>query len=216
MKVLNLGELTLVDSMGNDLSVVRAARISNGAVLPDWRTTADEKLIRYLAEHKHTSPFEHVTAQFYVKAPIFVIREWMRHRTLSYNEISARYKKMKPEFFYPKKVRIPDPANKQGSIEVDSGIFALEAQYATAYDSATRAYNHMIEHGVARELARAVLPVGTYSEMYVTGNLLNWMKFYKLRSSMDAQQEIRQYADAIGSELEKIAPISVAALRYNL
>lgn len=216
MKVLNLGELTLVDSMGSDASTVRAARISNGASMPAWRDTADPKLIRFLAEHHHTSPFEHITATFYVKAPIFVIREWMRHRTLSYNEISGRYTKLKTEFFYPDKVRIPDPANKQGSIEVDGGLFALDAQYSTAYDAAAKAYSHMLEHGVARELARSVLPVGTYSEMYATGNLLNWMKFYKLRSSPDAQKEIRDYADAVIVELEKIAPLSVAALRYNL
>ena len=216
MKVLNLGELTLVDSMGSDLSVVQGARISNGAALPEWRDGSDEKLIRFLAEHKHTSPFEHVTASFYVKAPIFVFREWMRHRTLSYNEMSGRYKKLKPEFFFPDKVRIPDPANRQGSVEVDSGLFALDANYSLAYDAAWTSYETMLEHGVARELARAVLPVGIYSEMIVTGNLLNWAKFWKLRVSPDAQLEIRKYAEAIGDELDKIAPLSFAALRYNL
>lgn len=216
MRVLNLGELTLVDSMGSDLSVVQGARISNGAAMPEWRGASDEKLIRFLAENHHTSPFEHVTAKFYVKAPIFVFREWMRHRTLSYNEMSGRYKKLRPEFFYPEKVRIPNPDNRQGSIEVDSGMPALMDHMDKAYAVAWQEYEEMLLHGFARELARSVLPVGIYSEMIVTGNLLNWMKFYKLRSSMDAQQEIRMYADAIGEELTKIAPLSFAALRYNL
>lgn len=216
MKVLNAGSLELADWMGSDLSVARAARISNGAVMPEWRGEPDERLIRYLAEHHHTSPFEHVVASFFVKAPIFVLREWMRHRTLSYNEMSARYRQLEPEFFYPDKVRIADPRNKQGSIEVDSGLAALWANYQNAYDAAWDSYEQMLQHGVARELARSVLPVGIYSEMLVTGNLLNWMRFVKLRRSMDAQQEIREYANGVAEILAERVPLSQAALAANL
>lgn len=216
MKILTHGEVTLVDSMGNDLSVVQGARISNGAALPEWRDGSDDKLIRFLAEHGHTSPFEHVTLKFYVKAPIFVLREWMRHRTLSYNEMSARYTKLRPEFWLPDKVRIPDPRNKQSSVEVDGQLESVHTRMTRAYDVAWYEYEEMLLHGVAREMARSVLPVGIYSEMIVSGNLLNWMRFYKLRATAEAQQEIRAYAYAIGDLIGAVAPESYAALRRNL
>lgn len=214
MDVLNAGRVELVDHMGSDASVVQAARISNGAVMPDWRGAPDEKLIRFLAQHDHMTPFEHATFKFYVKAPIFVIREWQRHRTFSYNELSARYKKLKPEFFYPAQVRVPDPENKQSSIISDDQsmkqtmLFCMHDAYTKAWDE----YEWMIEEGISRELARSVLPVGTYSEMYVTGNFRNWMHWWFLRSSGDAQQEIRDYAHAVGEQIEKIMPISFSAL----
>jgi thymidylate synthase (FAD) len=215
VNVLNLGKIELVEHMGSDQSVVRAARISNGAVMPDWRGAPDEKLIRFLAQHKHMTPFEHNSFEFYVKAPIFVIREWQRHRTFSYNELSARYKKLKPEFYIPDQVRVPDPANKQSSIPVDNNHWrmSVKEQLFDAYTKAWEVYEGLVESGVAREIARAVLPVGIYSEMYVTGNLRNWMHFYKLRNSPDAQYEIRVYADAIGLYLQEHMPISFDALK---
>jgi thymidylate synthase (FAD) len=130
--------------------------------------------------------------------------------------MSARYRQLEPEFFYPDKVRIADPRNKQGSIEVDSGLAALWANYQNAYDAAWDSYEQMLQHGVARELARSVLPVGIYSEMLVTGNLLNWMRFVKLRRSMDAQQEIREYANGVAEILAERVPLSQAALAANL
>lgn len=212
--VLNAGELELVDFMGSDASVVQAARISNGAVMPDWRGAPDERLIKFLAEHEHMTPFEHATFKFYVKAPIFVFREWQRHRTFSYNELSARYKKLEPEFYYPEKARIPDPNNKQSSIEVDDTL--LEAQLKLSmldsYIKAWEEYEKMLNMGIAREIARAVLPVGIYSEMYVTGNFRNWMHFYNLRSTDEAQYEIRQYAYAVGNYLNTKMPLSFKAL----
>ena len=212
--VLNAGKVELVDFMGSDLAVVQAARISNGAVLPDWRDVKDEKLINYLAEHGHMTPFEHATFKFYVKAPIFVIREWQRHRTFSYNEMSARYKELKDEFFYPSQVRVPDPKNRQSSIPSGDIFLISDTNDAMerAYDEAWKQYQWMLQGGVARELARSVLPVGIYSEMYVTGNFRNWMHWWQLRSSLDAQQEIRDYADVIGITLLNKMPISFNAL----
>lgn len=214
VQVLNAGALELVDFMGSDASVVQAARISNGAVMPDWRGAPDERLINFLAEHEHMTPFEHATFKFYVKAPIFVFREWQRHRTFSYNELSARYKKLKPEFYYPEVVRIPDPENKQSSIEVEDYELqrTMNNCLIDSYTKAWTEYEWMLDEGIAREIARAVLPVGIYSEMYVTGNFRNWMHFWKLRSSADAQYEIRQYADVLGDIFAEKMPISFNAL----
>lgn len=214
--VLNAGKVELVDSMGSDLSVVQAARISNGAAMPEWRDEKDENLIRYLADHDHMTPFEHATFKFYVKAPIFVIREWQRHRTFSYNEMSARYKKMKPEFYLPKTVRTQDPNNKQGSVESDDPELVGVAHVAMieSYDQAWASYEWMLEKGVAREQARSVLPVGIYSEMYVTGNFRNWMHWWWLRTGEGAQQEIRDYAHEVGEQIAEVMPLSFGAI-YN-
>lgn len=212
VQVLNAGAVELVDFMGSDKSVVQAARISNGAVMPDWRGAADEKLIKFLAQHDHMTPFEHATFKFYVKAPIFVIREWQRHRTFSYNEMSARYKKMKPEFFLPKNMRGPHPDNKQSSIEWDDDPTDEIGRMSLMYEMAWDAYDRMLRNGVAREIARAVLPVGIYSEMYVTGNFRNWMHWWWLRTGEGAQQEIRDYAHAVGEMLSEKMPISFNAI----
>jgi len=217
LKVLNLGEVTLVDSMGSDLSVVQAARISNGAAMPDWRGAPDERLIKFLAEHQHMTPFEHATFKFYVKLPIFVAREWQRHRTFSYNELSGRYKELKPEFYYPTTARVPDPNNKQSSIEPSDDLrddlnYMLGLDFGYVYEKAYAHYEEMIEAGITRELARCVLPLGMYTEMYVTGNFRNWMHWWDLRHTADAQYEIRMYAEAVGEILESIMPLSFKAL----
>jgi thymidylate synthase (FAD) len=204
--------------MGSDLAVVQAARISNGAVLPDWREIKDEKLINFLAEHGHMTPFEHIVFKFYVKAPIFVIREWQRHRTFSYNEMSARYKKLKPEFFFPNSLRVQDTTNKQSSLPIDDpALFEyVTADMKKSYDLSFDLYEIFLENNVAREIARSVLPVGIYSEMYVTGNLRNWMHWWQLRSGADAQQEIRDYAHAVGEIIMEKVPISFNALYHNM
>ena len=211
--VLNAGRVELVDSMGSDMSVVRAARISNGAAMPEWRGAPDERLIQFLAKNKHLSPFEHATFTFYVKAPIFVIREWQRHRTLSYNELSARYKELKPEFFMPDAPRVQDPKNKQSSVEVDAEamLVNMRVYMRHAYEQADEWYRKLLAAGIAREIARSVLPVGIYSEMYVTGNFRNWMQWFDLRSTPEAQAEIRQYAYAIAPYLVAKMPLSFQA-----
>lgn len=224
-QVLDRGEVTLVDFMGSDLSVVQGARISNGAALPDWRGAPDERLINFLAEHGHMSPFEHAVAKFYVKAPIFVAREWQRHRTFSYNERSGRYKNFDPEFYYPEHARVPDPQNKQSSVEVsdiepyDDSIEPIkrimDANIADAYHTSWSSYRAMLDTGIAREVARIVLPLSTYTEFYATGNFRNWMHFLSLRNGPEAQYEIRVYAQAIAEMLKEKMPLSYEALNAH-
>lgn len=203
-----------MDSMGDDLAVVQGARISNGAAMPEWRGAPDEKLINFLAENKHMSPFEHAVFKFYVKAPLFVVREWQRHRTFSYNERSGRYKKFEPEFYVPLYARIPDPNNKQSSVEKDDIYMAgyQGGAIVTAFEEAWKAYEAMLEKGIAREVARMVLPLNLYTEFIVTGNFRNWMHFLSLRNTPEAQLEIRVYAEAIAKVLEEKMPISFRAL----
>jgi len=214
VNVLDRGEVTLVDSMGDDLSVVQGARISNGAAMPDWRGAPDERLINFLAENGHMSPFEHAVFKFYVKAPLFVVREWQRHRTFSYNERSGRYKKFEPEFYVPSQARVPDPNNKQSSIfseDVDLNT-VLDNGFSLVLNQAWESYEYMLEVGVAREVARMVLPLNLYTEFIVTGNFRNWMHFLELRNTPDAQLEIRVYAEHIAEILEEKMPISFKAL----
>lgn len=216
--VLDHGFVRLVDSMGSDLSVVRAARVSYEAA---WRSGedqgSDERLIRYLWKHHHTTPFEAVTFTFEIHAPIFVFRQWHRHRTWSYNELSARYRPL-PEVFYT-----PDPAvigeqstdNKQGrkagtpslaeqrSGEVEKMVVACQAAFET--------YRGLLDAGWPRELARSVLPVNTYSHMFATVDLLNLMKFLTLRCDGHAQYEIRVYADAMLELIRSVVPVCVSA-----
>jgi thymidylate synthase (FAD) len=203
--------------MGDDHMVVQAARISNGAAKPEWRGAPDERLIYFLAEAGHTSPFEHNGFTFYIKAPIFIMREWMRHRTFSYNERSARYKELEAEFWVPNKARKQDPKNKQSSIYADDPGMDEYVEFITAeaYEAAFEYYEDLLERGVAREMARAVLPMGIYTEAYATGNFRNWMHFVKLRGSKDAQHEIQVYADAIHKMIAEKMPLSTDAFTKN-
>ena len=214
MKVLDKGELTLANFMGGDTSVVQSARISNGARMPEWRGAPDEKLIGYLAKNQHLSPFEHSVFSFYVKAPLFVVREWQRHRTFSYNERSGRYKKFEAEFYTPEHARVSDPNNKQSSIDSDDPRldYDLKALIQTAHNQAFRIYEELLEGGIAREMARMVLPLNLYTEFIVTGNFRNWMHFLELRNTPEAQFEIRVYAQEIAKVLEEKMPISYKAL----
>lgn len=214
--LLDHGYVRLVDSMGGDLSIVRAARVSYDAA---WRAGEDEgsdhRLIRYLWKNRHTTPFEAVTLTFEVHAPIFVFRQWHRHRTWSFNELSARYRELPEEFYVPDAAQIKAQAknNKQGrdgnldGSVIDAAQQAMRSVGATAFE----AYRSMLEAGVARELARSVLPVSTYSTMFATVNLLNLLKFLTLRCDAHAQYEIRVYADAMRDLAATIAPISIAA-----
>ena len=219
IEVLDHGFVRLVDSMGDDLSVVRAARVSYAAA---WRAGenegSDQRLIRYLWGHKHTTPFEAVTFTFEVKAPIFVFRQWHRHRTQSINELSARYREL-PTCYY-----LPDPAligvqstdNKQGrSLAVDDNTLEQRRKDVQDLDEAMRwlftIYEGLVERGWPKELARIVLPVSTYSHMFVTVNLLNLFKFLALRCDEHAQYEIRKYAEAMLRLITPIVPVSVAA-----
>lgn len=217
--VLDHGLVKLVDSMGSDLSVVRSARVSYNA---HWRAgeneSADAKLIGFLWRNQHMTPFESVTLTFYVKAPLFVLRQWHRHRTQSYNELSARYRETPNEFYVPRAEVIgqQSKSNKQ-TRDIDDALSAdqltLHEQQVNAYrqacESAFSAYRHLLDAGMPRELARAVLPLSTYSEMFATMNLRNLFHFLTLRDDLHAQWEIRQYAIVMKHLAWKVAPICV-------
>jgi thymidylate synthase (FAD) len=218
VSVLDHGFVRIVDSMGDDLSVVRAARVSYDAA---WRAGedqgSDQRLINYLWKNAHTSPFEAVTLTFEVKAPIFVFRQWHRHRTWSYNELSARYRELPEEFYLPDPVMIGEQAkdNKQGRVVSPEGD-ALERDFEVSLvenhcRAAFKLYRELLASGWPRELARSVLPVNTYSHMFATVDLLNLLKFLTLRCHEHAQYEIRVYADAMKELARTIAPVSIDA-----
>lgn len=192
------GFVKLVDMMGDDYRVLEAARVSTGSEARKGEDK-DRKLIRYLMANEHHTPFEKITFEFHVKCPIFVARQWFRHRIGSYNEASARYKEFVWETFMPNEWRLQDDKNKQGSKSALVAAESAKASYmvAQAYDSAKRAYEEMLRLGVARELARIVMPVGIYTEFFWTVNFRALLNFLKLRTDSHAQYEIRQYANEI-------------------
>jgi thymidylate synthase (FAD) len=251
--ILNHGVVRLLDFMGSDLHIVRAARVSYDAA---WRAgendANDKKLLRrlwrgkpeprcptladleesgdetagYTLEHwrpaplpelpKHSTPFEACTMTFEIMAPIFVFRQWHRHRTQSYNELSARYREL-PENCYlpePSVIGMQDPNNKQGRVyHLDSHMQAARIQetewvqdhYTACFDL----YRKLLKADWPKELARIVLPFGVYSHMFATMNLLNFFKFANLRCDPHAQYEIRVYAEAMLSMVADICPASV-------
>jgi thymidylate synthase (FAD) len=219
IKVLDHGFVRLVDSLGNDLSVVRAARVSFDAA---WRAGADAgsdaRLISYLWKHQHTSPFEAVVFRFEVKAPIFVLRQGHRHRTWSYNELSARYRELPEEFYVPDptEIGIQATSNRQGrALFVGDGIVAKrQGEVGLVCKQCERAfavYRELLASNWPRELARSVMPVATYSHMFATVNLLNLMKFWTLRSDPHAQHEIKVYSDAMRELVRPIVPVCIEA-----
>ena len=212
--VLDHGHVRLVDHMGSDLSIVRAARVSYDA---DWRagedTGSDHKLIGYLLRNRHTSPFEAVTFTFEVKAPIFVFRQWHRHRTWSFNEVSARYAELPEEFYVPdaEMLTTQHTSNKQMRTDEQVANVGLVQAYMTKSNAdAFALYHALLEQGVARELARTVLPVSTYSRMFATVDLHNLLHFLRLRLHPHAQHEIQVYAKAMLELIKPIVPSTIA------
>ncbi len=195
-KVLDNGFIKLIAFMGGDQNAVDSARVSFGSVSKG--EAADRKLIEYLLEHGHFSPFEHSVFQFHVKCPIFVARQWMRHRIASYNEISARYTEVHDEFYFPAEFRAQDRSNRQGSLPSASlDQPKMKAIYEKAIKASYAAYKELIDAGAAREMARLVLPVAQYTQFHWTINARSLLNFIALRADAHAQYEIRQYADAI-------------------
>ena len=197
-------DVQLIDHMGNDMSIVRAARVSYAG-----ESKGDEKdrgLIKYLLKNRHTSPFEHVVFTFRVECPIFVARQWMRHRTWSFNEVSYRYTEAPEDAWYPTEWRAQSNENKQMSAGVLDSFHQKVAQdtYHKAIDFSLRSYQWLLNLGVTREQARAVLPVATMTSFYGTVDLHNLLHFLSLRLHEHAQPEIRVYAERI---LELITPI---------
>lgn len=217
--LLNNGYVGLVDSMGNDLSVVRSARVSYDA---EWRAGEDEgkdaKLINYLMKNRHTSPFESVTFTFEVKAPIFVFRQWHRHRTWSFNEISARYAELPEEFYVPEldKITTQSVNNKQQRTDnLNDNAFSIRETIAVTCQKAFEQYQKLLDYGCPRELARGVLPVNTYSKMFATVDLHNLLGFIRLRDHSHAQYEIQVYAQAMLELIRPIVPECVKAFEAN-
>ncbi len=220
--VLDHGFVRLVDSMGSDLAIARNARVSYDAA---WRAGEDKgsdaRLIKYLYNNGHNTPFESVTFTFEVKAPIFVIRQWHRHRTWSYNEVSARYKELPEEFYVPAIAHIGTQSkdNKQMR-DMNSNQLANAEHYRKVMTlrniQAFKAYKELLAGGVPRELARTVLPLATYTHMFATVNLNNLFKFIGERLHKHAQWEIQQYAAALLELAETVAPVAVAAFKATL
>ena len=217
--VLDHGYVRLVESMGSDLSIVRAARVSYDAA---WRagedTGSDQRLIHYLWKNRHTTPFEAVEFQFEVYAPIFVFRQWHRHRTWSFNELSARYRELPEVFYVPEPHLIGEQSkdNKQGRDVGDGadpyGVRThLAAEIKRAGHEAFASYRYLLKQGAPRELARSVLPVSTYSHMFAKVDLLNLLRFLDLRCHSHAQHEIRVYADAMRDLARSVVPVAMAA-----
>lgn len=222
-EVLDYGYVELVESWGSDEGIIEAARMSTGKGFLGWgpkvvpnsepdgpnsiEVPGDEKLLRYLYEHKHSTPFEMAGMTIEVQAPIFVFRQWHRHRTQSYNEMSARYTPLPDVDYVPTVERMlaNSTVNKQagkaqGASELSSSTaWFLRQDMQDHYADCERRYQRMLREGVPKELARLVLPVARYSRMRASANLRNWLAFLTLRMDSHAQYEIRVYAAAVGS-----------------
>lgn len=225
MQILDKGQLGLVDSMGTDRRIAEAAWVSYGKQEQDKPI---EPVINYMMRHKHGTPFEHVVFTFYVKTPIFVAREWMRHRIGSFNEISGRYVTFQPEFYIPERLRVRGSTNKQGSIFPDDEWFTEKGKFDSflgledfeesgkdilegAYNQAYQAYEDLLSEDIANEIARIALPVGLYTQFYWTVNLRALFNFINLRSAETAQWEIQQYSKAIEEILKEKVPVAYQA-----
>lgn len=201
------GFVRLVDTMGDDMAVVKAARVSYGNETKGEK--ADQKLIHYLMKHNHGTPFEHIVFTFHIKCPIFVARQWFRHRIGSFNEISGRYTELETGFFVPTLLRQNKTSNHQASIDGDfteDEVASMMTEYNYALDIVESTYHSLLEKGVAREQARAILPLGTYTEFYWTVNARSLFNFVKLRTDESAQEEMRDYAQVVKQVCYEIAP----------
>ncbi len=212
--VLDHGFVRLDDAMATDLSVVNAARVSF-ARRREEMDERDEGLIRFLMREQHATPFEHSVFRFHVRAPIFVAREWFRHRWGSFNEFSMRYARATDDFYVPAPEDVRTQVGKPGaySFEPVDPEVAEETrdELRAVYEAAHAAYERLVEAGVARELARCVLPVGAYTEFYWTVNARSLMNFVSLRAAEAAQREIRHYADACERFFAELMPVTHAA-----
>ena len=211
IQVLDHGFVRLDDSMADDLSVVNAARVSF-ARRKEAMDESDEGLIRFLLRERHGTPFEHNSFRFHIRAPLFVAREWFRHRVGSFNEFSMRYARATDDFYVPEPEDVRTQVGKPGSYSFEPVepelAEATREELRAVYDAAYATYERLVERGVARELARLVMPVGAYPEFYWTRSLMN---FVSLRAAETAQREIRRYAEACERFLEEKMPVTYAA-----
>jgi thymidylate synthase (FAD) len=211
--VLDKGYVELLDVFGDDLTVVNAARVSFHKEASDM-TERDSKLVKYLAEHHHVTPFFHPQVRLRLKMPIFVAREWYRHQIgFARNEVSRRYVDEKPESYLPALVRARDAKLKQGSkAEAVSTNDLAVAMIKDLNERAEETYEELLQMGVAPEVARTVLPQGMYTELIETGSLAAYARLCALRLDPAAQWEIRQFAEAVSRLIAERFPVSWAAL----
>ena len=221
--VLDHGFVELVDHMGSDLTVVNSARVSFGKRKTEL-SDGDKKLIKYLAQHKHWSPFRHVYVQFHCKVPEFVARQWYKHvvgiaytdaATIdhAWNEVSLRYVDASEfDYYIPQGFRKQSEDNKQASTDEVLTDPKIEASFKKQCDEALKLYHSLIEQGVAREQARGVLPLTIYTEFYWSVSLQALVNFIQLRKHAGAQYEIRLYAEALEQFVKQVVPVSYEAL----
>tara|TARA_B100001029_G_scaffold67691_1_gene55067 strand:- start:2177 stop:3139 length:963 start_codon:yes stop_codon:yes gene_type:complete len=210
IKCLDKGFVRLVDCMGGDDAIVQAARVSYGKGTS--KVSQDRGLIRYLMRHRHTTPFEMVEFKFHCKMPIFVARQWVRHRTANINEYSLRYSEARDEFYYPdpKHIEFQSALNMQGRMGEVSDDLKQKVQdyFKEISERSFEIYSELNNAGVARELARAILPVNLYTEWYWKNDLHNLLHFIGLRSDDHAQYEIRVFSDAMAKSVKAAAPFA--------
>lgn len=219
MQILDHGYLEYVEHWGSDNRIVESARMSTGKGFLGWGTPdspGDERLLRFLHINKHTTPFEMAGLTLEVQAPIMVFREWHRHRTQSYSEMSARYAPLPNDNYLPTPERclkgLQAGSNKQAQAVIGSETLTLDSalawlsSLASVYDRCEQVYQDGLKRGIPKELARLCVPVGRYSRMRASANLLNWLRFLTLRMAPDAQEEIRLYANAVGDLIAQHFP----------
>lgn len=210
--------INLVEIMGGDLSVVNSARVSYGKSSIEL-TEKDERLIHRLLRDKHGTPFEQAVMTWYIRCPIFVAREWMRHRVGSFNEISGRYKELNTDYYTPKKFRVPGDDKVQMNYKYGEADDQLNAEATDlvneCYENITEVYRRLLDMGIAKEHARIVLPVGIYTEFRWTVNARALMNFLALRNHPAAMGEIRAYARSIEHVWSHQMPVTHAAFTQN-
>ena len=210
IKCLDKGFVRLVDSMGGDDAIVQAARVSYGKGTS--KLSQDRGLIRYLMRHRHSTPFEMVEFKFHCKMPIFVARQWVRHRTANINEYSLRYSEARDEFYYPdpKHIQFQSALNKQGRMGEVTPELKQKVQdyFKEISERSFEIYSELNQAGIARELARSILPVNLYTEWYWKNDLHNLLHFIGLRSDSHAQYEIRVFSDAMAESVKAVAPFA--------
>jgi thymidylate synthase (FAD) len=214
ISVLDHGFVRLDDCMADDLAVVNAARVSFARRVTEL-SDADRGLVRFLMRERHSTPFEHAVFRFHIKCPIFVAREWMRHRAGSYNEHSARYSELPDEFYVPALEDVRTQVGKPGAYSFEPVSHETAEQtretLTATYRDAYLVYRGLIDRGVAREIARMALPVGIYTQFHWTLNARSLMNFLSLRNADTAQLEIRRFAEAVEQLFAEHMPVTHAA-----
>lgn len=203
-EVLNKGFVRLVDSMGDDLTVVKSARVSYGSDTKG--PEKDQKLIKFLLANNHETPFEHLVFTFHIKCPLFVARQWMRHRMGSFNEISGRYTEIEDDFYIPTAFRKAAGSNYLFEPMTEGENNKLYSKFENYYAWSFNFYKKLLSEGVSKEQARIILPLGTFTEFYWTVNARYLMNFLKLRMDEHAQWEIQQYAFILMDFFKEKAP----------